>query len=100
MLIPVSNEVKTKLDLAAVGTAGFAFFKAIPWPELAACAAFFYTVLRIVEFLWAWFKQGKKAWRPIASISKAVALMKKKTEMSGRIGAASSRNWRAPCVLG
>jgi hypothetical protein len=56
---PRLNEVKTKLDLAAVGTAGFAFFKAIPWPELAACAAFFYTVLRIVEFLWAWFK-GRK----------------------------------------
>ena len=59
MLIPVSNELKTKCDLAAVGTAGLAFFKAIPWPELAACAAFLYTVLRIVEFLWAWVK-GKK----------------------------------------
>jgi hypothetical protein len=59
LLIPGSNEVKTKLDFAAVGTAGFAFFKAIPWPELAACAAFLYTVLRIVEFLWAWFK-GRK----------------------------------------
>lgn len=63
MLIPVSNDVKTKVDVAAVSTAGLAFFKAIPWPELAACAAFVYTVLRIVEFLWAWIKgrsRGKR----------------------------------------
>lgn len=56
MLIPFSNDVKTKVDCAAVGTAALAFFKAIPWPELAACAAFFYTALRIVEFVVAWVK--------------------------------------------
>jgi hypothetical protein len=56
----LSNDLKAKIDVCAVGTAGLAFFKAIPWPELAACAAFVYTVLRTVEFLVAWFK-GRKA---------------------------------------
>jgi hypothetical protein len=58
-LIPLSNDIKVKTDVCAIGTAALAFFKAIPWPELAACAAFTYTVLRIVEFVWAWIR-GKK----------------------------------------
>lgn len=59
-LIPVSNEAKATTDVCAIGTAALAFFDIIPWPKLAACAAFIYTVLRIAEFSWAWFK-GRKS---------------------------------------
>jgi len=58
-LIPLSDLTKGRCDIAAVTTAGLSFFKAIPWPELAAAAAFFYTVLRIVEVVIGWFKKGR-----------------------------------------
>ena len=56
MLIPGSNEIKARVDVAAVGTAGLAWFKAIPWPEIAACLAALYTLVRLIEFLIAWWK--------------------------------------------
>jgi hypothetical protein len=56
-LIPISDAAKTKGDVAAIGGAAAAFFKLIPWPELAACAAFIYTVLRIAEAVWSWFRK-------------------------------------------
>lgn len=56
-LIPISDAAKAKGDVAAVGGAALAFFKLIPWPELAACAAFIYTALRIAEVVWNWFKK-------------------------------------------
>lgn len=58
-LIPLSDAAKVKFDVAAVGTTAAAFFKAIPWPELAACASFIYMVLRILEFVWAWANDRK-----------------------------------------
>jgi hypothetical protein len=59
-LIPLSDAAKTKVDVAAIGTAMASFFKAIPWPELAACAAFIYTALRILEMVWGWNWKRKK----------------------------------------
>lgn len=49
-----------KADGAAVGTAFLAYFKVIPWPELAACAAFIYTILRTVQFVVDWIKRKRK----------------------------------------
>lgn len=57
MQIQVSEAVKAKGDVAAVGTSALAYFKAIPWPELAAALAAVYTLLRIVE--WFWDRFGK-----------------------------------------
>lgn len=48
-IIPASENVKTAGDVTAVGTAFASLFKWIPWPELAACAAFFWTLIRIAE---------------------------------------------------
>lgn len=50
-LIPLSGAAKVKADVCAVGTAALAYyFKEVPWTELAACAAFIYTSLRILEW--------------------------------------------------
>lgn len=51
-MIPISDAAKAKGDVFAVSGAALAFFKAIPWPELAACASFIYMVLRIAEIVW------------------------------------------------
>jgi hypothetical protein len=56
VIIPLSDAAKDKTDAGAIGTAVLAFFKVIPWPELAAFAAFVYTVLRIAEFVASWIK--------------------------------------------
>lgn len=57
MIVPVSDAVKTKVDVG-VGSATFlGYFKAIPWPELAAAAALLYTVLRIIELVWGWMRK-------------------------------------------
>jgi hypothetical protein len=58
-LIPLSDAAKEKGDVVATATAFFAFFKVIPWPEIAACAAFFYTALRIGELIWSWFRKKR-----------------------------------------
>jgi hypothetical protein len=56
-MIPVSDAVNTKVDVG-VGSATFlGYFKAIPWPELAAAAALIYTLLRITELVWGWIKK-------------------------------------------
>jgi hypothetical protein len=58
-MIPVSDAVKTKVDVG-VGSATFlGYFKAIPWPEIAAFLACVYTVLRIVEVVRDWKKKKK-----------------------------------------
>lgn len=59
-IIPASDAVKHKGDVAAVGTAFLSYFKTIPWPELAAFLACVYTALRIVETVWAWMKKRRK----------------------------------------
>jgi hypothetical protein len=59
VLEAIPDPIKLKCDVAAISTAGLAFFKVIPWPELAACAAFVYTLLRIAEFVVRWAK-GKR----------------------------------------
>lgn len=60
MIVPLSNAAKAKWDVCAVGTATAAFFKAIPWPEIAAFLAAVYTAVRLLEFLIAWWK-GRKS---------------------------------------
>lgn len=60
MLIPLPDAIKIRGDFCAIGTAAAAYFKLIPWAELAACAAFVYTALRIVEFIVSWIK-GRKS---------------------------------------
>lgn len=55
MLIP-QGPVKTTTDVTAFGGAILGYFKAIPWPEVAACLAAVYTLIRIVETLYDRFK--------------------------------------------
>lgn len=57
MLIPLSDMAKGRCDVAAVSTAALAFFKAVPWPEIAAFLASLYTALRIIEFVVGRFKR-------------------------------------------
>jgi hypothetical protein len=52
VLIPVSDAVKSKVDVGVGGSAVLGYFKAIPWPEIAAFLAVIYTALRIIELLW------------------------------------------------
>jgi hypothetical protein len=51
-----SSSVKATGDVCAVSTATLAFFKAIPWPEIAACLAAIYTAIRIAELCWSWYR--------------------------------------------
>jgi hypothetical protein len=53
-MIPISDAAKTPVDVAVGGSSILGYFKVIWWPELAAFAAFVYTVLRIVEMLRGW----------------------------------------------
>lgn len=57
MLIPLSDAAKTRGDFVAVGGAALAFFKAIPWPEIAAFLAAAYTALRIIELVVGWVRR-------------------------------------------
>jgi hypothetical protein len=59
-LIPLSDAAKEKGDVAAIATAFFAFFKVIPWPEIAAFAACVYTLLRIGELVWSWVRKKRR----------------------------------------
>lgn len=55
-MIKNTPEQLTKVgDVTAVVTAFLSFFKAIPWPEIAAFFAAVYTAIRIVDFLWMRF---------------------------------------------
>lgn len=56
-IIPLSDEMKAKGDVISITGAAFAYFKAIPWPELAAAAALMYTLLRIVEMVAGWLRK-------------------------------------------
>lgn len=57
MLIPVSEAVKTKMDVAAGGASFVAIFKIVPWPELAGALACLYWLVRIIERGWDRFKK-------------------------------------------
>lgn len=57
--IPLSEAVKAKVDVATVGGSLIGYFKAIPWPELAAAAACLYTLLRIAELIAKWWRRRK-----------------------------------------
>lgn len=59
MLIPLSDAAKQKGDVFAVTGAALAYFNAIPWANLAAAAAFIYTILRIAELIASWLKKKK-----------------------------------------
>lgn len=59
-MLPLNDSHLNKADGAAVGTAFAAYFKLIPWPELAACAAFFYTVIRTIQFVVDWIKRKRQ----------------------------------------
>jgi hypothetical protein len=54
------EQLKAVGDTVAVPTAVLAWLKAIPFPELAALAAFVYTALRIAELLHTWFNKRKR----------------------------------------
>jgi hypothetical protein len=56
VLIPVSDAAKNKLDALAVGTGAVAYFKAIPWPEIAGALSCLYLTLRIIGWLWDRYK--------------------------------------------
>lgn len=46
------------IEIPVVWTAVLlAWFKAIPWAELAACAAFIYTVLRLIGMAVDWLRR-------------------------------------------
>lgn len=53
-LIPLSDTIKSKVDVATAGSSLLGYFKAIPWPELAAFLACVYTALRIIEVVVEW----------------------------------------------
>lgn len=57
MLIPMSDAAKTKTDVVVGSGALLGYFKAIPWPEIAAALACIYTLLRIGELVWGWWKK-------------------------------------------
>jgi hypothetical protein len=57
VLIPVSDAIKTKLDVGVGGSVFLGYFKMIPWPEIAAFLAVVYTALRIVELVWDRFSK-------------------------------------------
>ena len=57
MLIPLSEPAKATSDATVVTGALLGWLKVIPWPELAAFAAFVYTALRIVELVIGWLKR-------------------------------------------
>lgn len=46
----------TRTDGAAVGAALLAFFKLVPWPEIAAFLAALYTFLRLIGMVVDWAK--------------------------------------------
>ena len=56
----ISEQHMQKADVAAVSTAALSFFKAIPWPEIAAFLAAVYTLCRLLGWLITtvkgWFK--------------------------------------------
>jgi uncharacterized membrane protein (DUF2068 family) len=56
-LIPLPDDIKSKVDVVTVSGSLIGYFKAIPWPELAAALACLYTALRIVEMIGAWRKR-------------------------------------------
>jgi hypothetical protein len=58
-LIPLSEAVKSKVDVATAGGSLLGYFKAIPWPELAAFLACVYTALRIIEVAGKWWRRRK-----------------------------------------
>lgn len=60
MELHLSEAAKAKGDVVAISSAALAYFKAIPWPEIAACLAALYTLLRIVELLAGWVKKRKR----------------------------------------
>ena len=60
MQMPPQEQLKVIGDSVAIPTAILAWIKAITIPEAAALAAFIYTVLRIAELVYGWFKKGKR----------------------------------------
>jgi hypothetical protein len=58
-VVSAPQQLKALGDTVAIPTAVLAWLKAITIPELAAFAALVYTVLRIGELLYGWFKKRK-----------------------------------------
>jgi hypothetical protein len=58
-LMPLSDAVKGKLDIAAYGGSGVAIFTSIPWASIAGFLSCLWLLIRIGE--WAWSKRSKKA---------------------------------------
>jgi len=52
----MNEQTLHKADWTAVGTAFLAFFKIIPWPEIAAFLAALYTFLRLMGMALKWWR--------------------------------------------
>ena len=46
-----------RADAGAVATAFLAFFKLIPWPEIAAFLACVYTFMRLISMAHKWWRE-------------------------------------------
>lgn len=60
----IPESVKSKIDVVAVPTTFLGYFKAIPWPEIAACLGAIYTALRIGEWMVSRWKKRKGRGHP------------------------------------
>jgi len=47
----MTETTKTKIDVGVASGSVLGYFKAIPWPEIAAFLACIYTVIRIYQIL-------------------------------------------------
>jgi hypothetical protein len=47
--MPLTEAVKTKVDIAVAVPTALAMFKAIPWPEIAGMLACIYWLVRITQ---------------------------------------------------
>lgn len=59
-LIPLSDTAKAKADVVAIPSVFLGYFKAIPWPEIAAFLACIWTALRIAEMVWGWLNKNRR----------------------------------------
>jgi hypothetical protein len=59
-VIPLPDDMKLVVDAVTMPTAVLGFVGAIPWSTVAAILASLYTLLRIVELVYGWFKARGK----------------------------------------
>lgn len=59
-LIPIPQQAKLPTDVAVIGTSILGYFNAIPWSNIAALCAAFYTCMLILEKAWVWYRKRRK----------------------------------------